>query len=151
MKILAVLFLAMFTGMPAEAGPQATRGHFQHASAFRPHLGGTHFIARSGSDFHRHFHYGNGGVVIYDPLDYGSYYDLPGDDTVYQEQVAPQDPDRLPYAAPTTDPNIVISPYEPHATISVAGIPHGALVQDPIIAASGLACDDTVIPGDRSL
>jgi hypothetical protein len=83
MKILAVVFLAMFTGMPAEAGPQATRGHFQHASAFRPHLGGTHFIARSGSDFHRHFHY-------------------------------------------------VISPYEPHATISVAGIPHGALVQDPV-------------------
>jgi hypothetical protein len=26
----------------------------------------------------------------------------------------------------------VISPYEPHATISVAGIPHGAKVQDPI-------------------
>jgi hypothetical protein len=26
----------------------------------------------------------------------------------------------------------VISPYEPHATISVAGIPHGATVQDPV-------------------
>ena len=28
MKILAVVFLAMFTGLPAEAGPQATRGIF---------------------------------------------------------------------------------------------------------------------------
>ena len=70
--------------------------------------------------------------MIFDPYDYGSYYDLPGDNTVYQGQVAPQDTDSLPYAAATTDPNIVISPYEPHATISVAGIPHGALVQDPV-------------------
>ena len=132
MKILAVVFLAMFAGMPAEAGPQATRGHFQHASAFRPHVGGTHFIARSGSDFHRHFHYGNGGVVIYDPLDYGSYYGLPGDDTVYQGQAAPQDTESLPFATPTSASDVVISPYEPHATISVEGIPHGAEVRDPV-------------------
>jgi len=132
MKILAAVFLAIFTVTTAEAGPQAARGQFKRASAFRPHSGGTHFIARSGNGFHRHFHYGNGGVVVFDPYDYGSYYDLPGDDTVYQGQVAPQDTDSLPYAAATTDPNIVISPYEPHATINVAGIPHGALVQDPV-------------------
>jgi hypothetical protein len=132
MKIVAAAFLAFFTVMSAEAGPQATRGQFQHASAFRPHSGGTHFIARSVNGFHRHFHYGNGGVVIYDPLDYGSFYDLPGDDTVYHGQIAPQDAESLPYATPTTDPNIVISPYAPHATISVAGIPHGAMVQDPV-------------------
>jgi hypothetical protein len=132
MKILAAVFLAMFAVMPAEAGPQATRGHFQHAPAFRPHVGGTHFIARSGNGFHRNFHHGNGGVVIYDPLDYGSYYDLPGDDTVYQGQVAPQEADSPPYATPTSDPDTVISPYEPHAAINVAGIPHGAEVQDPV-------------------
>ena len=32
----------------------------------------------------RHFHNGNGSVVIFDQLDYGSYYDLPTDGTVYQ-------------------------------------------------------------------
>lgn len=132
MKILAALFLAVFTVMPAEAGPQATRGNFQHGSAFRPHFAGTHFTAQSSNGFHRHFHYGNGGVVIFDPLEYGSYYDLPTDDTVYQGQLAPQDVGSLPYATPTSDPDTVISPYEPHATISVAGIPHGARVQDPI-------------------
>jgi hypothetical protein len=132
MKILAALFLAMFTVMSAGAGPQATRSHFQDASAFRSHLGGTHFIARSGNGFVRHFHYGNGGVVIFDPLDSGSYYDLPPDDTVYQGQVAPQDAESLPYATPTSEPDVVISPYEPHTTVSVAGIPHGAKVQDPI-------------------
>jgi len=82
--------------------------------------------------FHRHFHNGNGGVVIFDPLDYGSYYDLPTDGTVYQGQVAPQDAESVPYATPTSDPDIVISPYEPHAIISVAGIPQGAKVKDPV-------------------
>jgi hypothetical protein len=125
MKILAAIFLAMFAVMPAEAKPQAT-------GPFHPRLGGTHVIARTGNGFYPRFHYGNGGVVILDPLDYGSYYGLPGDDTVYQGQVAPQNAESLPYATPTSDPNIVISPYEPHATISVAGIPHGAEVQDPI-------------------
>jgi hypothetical protein len=95
-------------------------------------LGGTHFIARSGYGFHRNFHYGNGGVVIFDPLDYGSFSDPSADDTVYQAQVAPQDPGSIPYATPTSDPEIVISPYEPNATISVVGIPHGAKVQDPV-------------------
>jgi hypothetical protein len=132
MKILVAVSLAMFAVMPAEAGPQAIKGHFQRAPAFRSHVGGTHFIARSGNGFHPHFHFGNGGIVIFDPLDYGSYYDLPADDSVYQGQVAPQDAGGLPYAMPTSDPDIVISPYEPHATISVAGIPHGAKVQDPV-------------------
>jgi hypothetical protein len=132
MKILATAFLAMFTGMAAEAGTQATRGHFQRVSAFRPHLGGAHFIARSGNGLQRHFHYGIGGVVIFDPLVYGSYYDLPDNDSVYQGQVAPQDAESLPYATPTSDPDVVISPYEPHAPISVAGIPQGAEVQDPV-------------------
>jgi hypothetical protein len=132
MKILAALFLAMFTGIPAEAGTQATRGHFQRTSAFRPRLGGAHFIARTGNGFQRRFHYGIGGVVIFDPSVYVGYYDLPGDDSVYQGQVAPQDADSLPYATPTSDPDVVISPYEPHATISVVGIPQGAEVQDPV-------------------
>ena len=125
MKILAAIFLAMFAVMPAEAQPRANR-------AFHPHLGGTHFIARTGKGLDRRFHFGNGGVVIFDPPDYSSYYYSPGDDTVYQGQVAPQNAESLPYATPTSDPDIVISPYEPHATISVVGIPHGAEVQDPV-------------------
>jgi hypothetical protein len=130
MKILMAVFLAIFAVRSTEAGPQPARGHFQHV--FRPRLGGTHFIARSGYGFHRNFHYGNGGVVIFDPLDYGSFSDPSADDTVYQAQVAPQDPGSIPYATPTSDPEIVISPYEPNATISVVGIPHGAKVQDPV-------------------
>ena len=125
MKILAAIFLAIFAVMPAEAQPQANR-------AFHPHLGGTHFITRAGNGLSRRFHYGRWGVVIFDPLDYSSYDYLPGDDSVYQGQPAPQNAESLPYATPTSDPNIVISPYEPHATISVVGIPHGAEVQDPV-------------------
>jgi hypothetical protein len=132
MKILAALFLAMLTVMAAKADPQGSRGHFRRAPAFRPPSAGTHFVARSGNGFQRHFHYGDGGVVIFDPFGYGDNDDLPSDDTVYQGQVAPQNAGNLPYAAPTSDPDIVISPYEPHATISVAGIPHGAIVEDPV-------------------
>jgi hypothetical protein len=70
--------------------------------------------------------------VIFDPPVYGSYDDLSGDDTVYEGQIEPENGEDLPYATPTLDPDIVISPYEPHATISVAGIPHAATVQDPV-------------------
>ena len=132
MKTLTAAILAIIAVLPAEAGRPPGRGHFQHASSFRPHLGGTHFIARSENGSQRHFHYGNGGVVIFDPFYNGSYYDLSSEDPVYQGEVAPQDAESLPYAAPTADPNIVISPYEPHAAISVAGIPHGAQVRDPV-------------------
>ena|SRR5882724_2086573 len=96
------------------------------------HFAGTHFTARSGNRFDRHFHNGNGDVAIFDQLDHGSYYDLPTDGTVYQGQVAPQDAESVPYATPTSDPDIVISPYEPHAIINVAGIPQGAKVRDPV-------------------
>ena len=108
--------------------------HFSGAGA---RFAGIHFTARSGDrfhrhfhNFHRHFHNENGGVVIFDPLDDGSCYDLPTDGTVYQGQVAPQDAESLPYATPTSDPDIVISPYEPHAIINVTGIPQGAKVRD---------------------
>jgi hypothetical protein len=129
MKIMAALFLAMFTVMPVEAGPQPARGSLHHDSVFRSRSAATHFVARSGDGFHRRFHYGAGGVVIFD--DDGSDYSLPDDDPVYQGQLAPQDEASLPYATPTSDPDTVISPYEPHATIGVAGVPHGAKVQDP--------------------
>jgi hypothetical protein len=132
MKILAAICLAVFAVMPAQAQPRGTGAPFRHTSPFRPQSAGTHFIARTDNGYHPRFHYGNGGVVIFDPLDYGSDYDAAGDNTVYQGQVAPQDTESLPYARPTSDPDIVISPYEPHATINVAGIPNGAEVQDPV-------------------
>jgi hypothetical protein len=132
MKIIAAVFLAMSTVMLAAAGPQPTRGSFRHDSAFRSHSAPTHFFARSGNGFRLRFHFGTGGGVIFDPLDDDNDYGLPDDDSVYQAQVAPQDAESLPYATPTSVPDMVISPYEPHATISVAGIPHGARVQDPI-------------------
>ena len=127
--ILAVASLAVWPEIGLAHGRGGGGGaHFSGAGG---RSAGTDFTARSGNPFHRHFHNGNGGVVIFDPLDY-SYYDLPTDGTVYQGQVAPQDAESVPYATPTSDPDIVISPYEPHAIISVAGIPQGAKVQDPV-------------------
>jgi hypothetical protein len=132
MKIMAALFLVMLIVLSAEAGPQPARGYFHHDSAFRSHSGTTHFIARSGNGNHRRFHFGTGGVIIFDPPDDGSDYSLPDDGTVYQGQEAPQDIGNIPYGTPTSDPEVVISPYEPHPTISVAGLPHGAQVWDPL-------------------
>jgi hypothetical protein len=129
--LLAAASLAAWPGTSLAHGGEGDRGGIRF-SGRGARFAGAHFTARSDDRFHRQFHNGNGGVVIFDPLDYGSYDDLPTDDTVYQGQVAPQNAENLPYATPTSDPNIVISPYEPHATISVAGIPHGATVQDPV-------------------
>ncbi len=131
MKAFVAVILVVGAAISANAQPQFHRGNIQHNPAFRPQ-GGNHFVARSGNSFRPRFHYGNGGVVIYDTSSDGDYYDLPGDEAVYQGQEAPQDTESLPFATPTSDPNVVISPYGPHATINVAGIPHGAEVQDPV-------------------
>jgi hypothetical protein len=132
MKIMATLFSVMSIVLAAEAGPQPARGYFHHDSAFRAHSGTAHFIARSGDGNHRRFHYGTGGVIVFDPPDDGSDYGLPDDDPADQGQEAPQDIGNMPYATPTSDPDVVISPYEPHPTINVAGLPHGAQVWDPV-------------------
>ena len=132
MKIMAAIFLAMFAVMPAEAQHRAAGHYSRHAPAFHPQFGGTHFITRTDNGFHFRFHYGNGGIVIYDPLDYGSDYDAGGDDTVYQTQDIAPNTAILPYATPTSDPDIVISPYAPNAAIDVTDIPQGAEVQDPV-------------------
>ena len=125
--MLAAASLAVWPETSLAHGGGGNRGGARFSG--RARFAGTHFPARSDD---RQFHNGNGGVVIFDPLDYGSYYDLPTDGTVYQGQVAPQDGESVPYATPTSDPDIVISPYEPHAIISVAGIPQGAKVKDPV-------------------
>jgi len=132
MKTFVALFLVVCTAISANAQPQSHGGNFQRNPAFRSQGSGNHFVARSGNSFRPRFHYGNGGIVIFDPSSNGGDYDLPSDDTVYQGQEAPQDTESLPFATPTSDPNVVISPYGPHATINVAGIPHGAEVQDPV-------------------
>ena len=40
--------------------------------------------------------------------------------------------DVYPYAQPTANPDIVISPFAPNALIDVSGIPPGAKVRDPV-------------------
>jgi hypothetical protein len=132
MKILTAIVAATFAVMPLEAAPRVTGGNFEHKPGFRPHSGGTHFVARAGNGSYRRFHYGNGGIVIFDPPVYGGYDAFSGDDTVYEGEVTPESGEDLPYATPTTDPNVVISPYDPHAAIIVEGIPHGAEVEDPV-------------------
>ena len=134
MKVFMAVILAIFAVIPAQAGPQPGRGQFQHSSGFRPRIGGNHFVARSNNGFRGYYHSGRGGVVIFDPAYNGTYYDL-DDEPLYEGQEVPQDSGDLPYGILTTNPDIVVSPYEPHAAISVAGIPHGAQVQDP---ASGM-------------
>jgi hypothetical protein len=131
MKISTLISLAIFGVMPAEAQPHAIRTDGHQGPAFRSRPGYSHFIAHNGNDFRPRFHYGSGGVVIFDPLSYGSYYGSAGDDAVNEGQVAIINGETLPYATPTSDPDVVISPYAPHVAIDVAGIPHGAEVQDP--------------------
>ena len=84
--ILAAASLAVWPEIGLAHGGGGGRGgggggsHFSGAGA---RFAGTHFTARSDDRLHRQFHHGNGGVVIFDPLDHGSYYDLPTDGTVY--------------------------------------------------------------------
>jgi hypothetical protein len=95
--MLAAASLAVWpeTGLAPGGGGDRGGGRSSGGGA---RFAGTHFTARSGARFHRRFHNGNGGVVIFDPPDFGSDYDLPTDDTVYQGQIAPQDAENLPYA-----------------------------------------------------
>lgn len=51
-------------------------------------------------------------------------------DIVYQGRDISDD--IYPYAQPTSNPNIVISPFAPNALIDVNGIPPGARVRDPV-------------------
>ena len=60
-----------------------------------------------------------------------SYGGLPfGSDAIYEG--ADVSDDIYPYAQPTADPDIVISPFAPNALIDVSGIPPGARVRDPV-------------------
>jgi hypothetical protein len=52
-----------------------------------------------------------------------------GDD-VYQ--AVDDSGDTYPYAEPTSNPNIVISPFAPNYMVDVSGIPPGAKVKDPV-------------------
>jgi hypothetical protein len=91
MKILTAIVVAMLAVMPLEAQPRATGRNSEHAPAFRPHSSGTHFIAHASNGSYRRFHYGNGGIVIFDPPVYGNYDDFSGGDTVYEGQVTPDE------------------------------------------------------------
>ena len=130
--IMAAIFLAVFAVMPAEAQHRGAGHYSRHAPAFHPQFGGAHFVARAGNGSNPRFHYGNGGVVIFDPLDYSTDGDFDDDYTGYQPLDVAPNTAILPYATPTSDPDIVISPYAPNAAIDVTDIPQGAEVQDPV-------------------
>jgi hypothetical protein len=131
--IMAAIFLAMFAVIPAEAQHRGAGHYSRHAPAFHPQFGGgAHFVARAGNGSNHRFHYGHGGVVIFDPLDYSTDGDFDDDYTGYQPLNVAPNTAILPYATPTSDPDIVISPYAPNAAIDVTDIPQGAEVQDPV-------------------
>jgi hypothetical protein len=85
---------------------------------------------RSSRLAHRGYYYFNGLNWAFVPLviPYGGL--ALSSDFVYQGVDISDD--IYPYAQPTSDPNIVISPFAPNALIAVGGIPPGAKVRDPV-------------------
>jgi hypothetical protein len=78
---------------------------------------------------HGYYHY-NGMHWVFVPW-VGSYGGLPfGSGSVYQGVDVSDD--IYPYAQPTADPDIVVSPFAPNALIDVSGIPPGSKVRDPV-------------------
>ena len=112
LALAGILALAPTTGF-ARGGGGGGHGGGGHFGGGGGHFGGggAHFVARVGSGSNPRFHYGNGGVVIFDPLDYSTDGDFDDDYTGYQPLDVAPNTAILPYATPTSDPDIVISPY----------------------------------------
>ena len=76
------------------------------------------------------YYYFNGLSWVAAPLAF-AYGALPlnGDFTYRGREVSD---DLYPYAIPTADPDIVISPFALNNLVNVAGVPPGARVRDPV-------------------
>jgi hypothetical protein len=126
MRTLLVLFSALFF-LPdlISAGPHFA-GHFPMQSHRERFSVATRWPRFSHGGY---YHY-NGVTWAFVPWAV-SYGGLPfGSGAVYQGVDVSDD--IYPYAQPTADPDIVISPFAPNALIDVSGIPPGAKVRDPV-------------------
>jgi len=79
---------------------------------------------------YRAYYYFNGLSWVADPLVF-PYGGLPlNGDFIYRGREVSDDV--YPYAIPTDDPDIVISPFALNNLVNVAGVPPGARVRDPV-------------------
>jgi hypothetical protein len=105
----------------ALAGPR-DNGRVQHHPL--------HFATgiRWGYPVYRGCYYFNGVNWVVSPFGYGGYF--VSRNFVYQGYAV--DSDVYPYAIPTANPNVVISPFALNNLVDVTGIPQGARVRDPV-------------------
>jgi hypothetical protein len=114
----------------ALAGPR-DNGRVQHDNGRIQHHR-MHFMAgvRWARSPYRGFYFFNGASWVVSPIGY-PYAGLPlNSDFVYQGTEVY--PDVYPYAIPTSNPDIVISPFALNNLVDVTGIPSGAKVRDPV-------------------
>jgi hypothetical protein len=109
------LFPTLAVAGPHDAGrTQIHRVHF---------VNGIHWA-------HRGYYYFNGLSWVAAPLVF-FYGGLPlNSDLIYRGREVSDDV--YPYAIPTADPDIVISPFALNNPVNVAGVPPGARVRDPV-------------------
>jgi hypothetical protein len=118
MRILVVLLsaLSLLPGV-TEAGPRFMVRTQNHRA---------HFVTRWACPLRTGFYYFNGANWCLAAVPYGGF----GANFVYQGREV--DSDVYPYAEPTANPDVVISPFAPNAWIDVTGVPPGARVRDPV-------------------
>jgi hypothetical protein len=107
----------------AAAGPR-DKGRVEHHRV--------HFVTgvRWARSPYRGFYYFNGANWAVSSIGY-PYAGLPlNDDFVYQGREVYNDV--YPYAIPTDNPDVVISPFALNNLVDVTGIPPGAKVRDPV-------------------
>jgi hypothetical protein len=117
-----VSVVALFPAL-ALAGPRDT-GRVQHHRV--------HFVTgvRWAHSAYRGYYYFNGANWVVSPIAY-PYAGLGvNGDYVYQGVEVYNDV--YPYAIPTDNPDIVISPFALNNLVDVTGIPSGARVRDPV-------------------
>jgi hypothetical protein len=105
------------------AGPRDTGRAHNHRVHFATGIRWAHSAYRG-------YHWFNGVNWVVDPLAY-PYGGLGvNSDFVYQGREVSDDV--YPYAIPTSNPDIVISPFALNNLVDVSGIPPGARVRDPV-------------------
>jgi hypothetical protein len=120
-NVLSILCLTLLI----QIGSQAKAGPTDH------HIRRTH-PANIGYRSHlplRPVYFLNGGSWAFYPVyPYTGFAD--NGDIIYQGVDISDS--NYPFAEPTSDPDIVVSPFPPNVLVGVAGIPPGAKVRDPV-------------------
>ena len=121
--VLLVVSALAFFPILAHAGPRDTG---------RPHKHQVHFVTgiRWAHSAYRGYYCFNGVNWVVAPLAFPYGGLAVNGDFVYQGREVYNDV--YPYAIPTSNPDIVISPFALSNLVDVTGIPSGAKVRDPV-------------------